>query len=104
MAAGVQLLAIAAVFQLSDGLQAAAAGALRGLKDTRRPMFLTALAYWGIGMPVGAWLAFQLEWGSRGIWWGLAVGLTAAAVLLGIRLARQLARMRHVGETIGTVA
>ena len=104
VALGAQLLAIAAIFQLSDGLQAAAAGALRGLKDTRRPMFLTAFAYWGVGMPTGAWLAFEHDLGSQGIWWGLAVGLTAAAVLLGVRLGSQLAHPARWRPTFGTVA
>lgn len=104
VALGAQLLAIAAIFQLSDGLQAAAAGALRGLKDTRRPMFLTAFAYWGVGMPAGAWLAYELEMGSRGIWWGLALGLTTAAVLLGFRLLRQLMHPERWRPTFGTVA
>lgn len=101
---GAQLLAVAAIFQLSDGLQAAASGALRGLKDTRRPMFLTAFAYWGIGMPAGAWFAYRHEAGAVGIWWGLALGLTAAAVLLGVRLFRQLRRPQRWMPTFGTVS
>lgn len=82
IALATQLIALAAVFQLSDGLQAVAAGALRGLKDTRVPMLLTALAYWGIGMPVAWWLGFEREMGPRGLWIGFIFGLSAAAVML----------------------
>src|SRR5690606_15146432 len=57
------LLLYAAAFQYPDGIQVLSAGALRGLKDTRGPMFLAALAYWGIGMPLGAYLGLVLGWG-----------------------------------------
>lgn len=85
---GAQLLLLAAVFQLSDGVQVSANGALRGLKDTTVPMAITAFAYWGVGMPVGYWLAFPLGLGARGMWIGLIAGLTAAALLLSARFAR----------------
>jgi MATE family multidrug resistance protein len=88
-----QLLVLAAIFQLSDGIQVTANGALRGIKDTTVPMLITALAYWGIGMPVGYWLAFHAGYGAAGMWIGLAAGLTAAAVLL---LARFLRASRPV--------
>ncbi|WP_245539942.1 MATE family efflux transporter [Rudaea cellulosilytica] len=83
-----QLLVLAAIFQLSDGIQVTAGGALRGLKDTTMPMIITVLAYWAIGMPVGYWLAFRQGLGARGMWMGLAAGLTAAAVLLTLRFLR----------------
>jgi MATE family multidrug resistance protein len=83
-----QLLVLAAIFQLSDGIQVTAGGALRGLKDTTMPMIITVLAYWAIGMPVGWWLAFRQGYGARGMWMGLAAGLTAAAVLLTLRFLR----------------
>ena len=76
------LLLYAAAFQFPDGIQVLSAGALRGLKDTRIPMFLAALAYWGIGMPLGAGLGLYLGWGPRGMWIGLIAGLTVAALLL----------------------
>ncbi len=91
----VTLLRIAGVFQLSDGMQAAASGALRGLKDTRVPMLITAVAYWGVGMPLALALAFGAGWQAPGMWCGLIAGLTVAATLLGLRffaLARMLAR------------
>ncbi|MEJ7747057.1 MAG: MATE family efflux transporter [Luteimonas sp.] len=82
------LLLYAAAFQFPDGIQVLSAGALRGLKDTRVPMFLAALAYWGIGMPLGAGLGLGLGLGPRGMWIGLIIGLTAAAALLGARFLR----------------
>jgi MATE family multidrug resistance protein len=87
------LMLFAAVFQYTDGLQAISAGALRGLKDTRIPAWITVLSYWGLGLPVaiglggigaegGARIVFGLGWGPTGYWTGLIVGLSAAAVLL----------------------
>ena len=89
-----QLLLLAAVFQFSDGIQVTANGALRGLKDTTAPMAITTLAYWGIGMPVGWWLAFRVGLGARGMWIGLIAGLTVAALLLSMRFARLTRRQR----------
>lgn len=89
------LLLYAAAFQLPDGIQALSGGALRGLKDTRMPMFITVLAYWGLGMPLGAGLAFGFGWGAQGMWAGLIMGLSAAAGLLSwrfVRLARDSLR------------
>ena len=92
VALAAQLLVLAGIFQLSDGLQVAANGALRGIKDTRVPMFLTAFAYWLVGMPVGMWLTFGRDLGARGMWIGLIAGLSAAAVLLLLRFAWILRR------------
>ena len=83
----VTLLFYAALFQLSDGLQISSAGALRGLKDTRVPMFVTGFAYWGVGLPGGLLLAFPGGLGAEGLWIGLIAGLTVAAGLLAWRLA-----------------
>ncbi|HEY6895099.1 MAG TPA: MATE family efflux transporter [Rhodanobacteraceae bacterium] len=83
-----ELLILAGFFQFSDGLQVAASGALRGLKDTRVPMLITTFAYWGVGMPVGWWLAFRAGLGARGMWMGLIAGLSMAAVLLTTRFWR----------------
>jgi MATE family multidrug resistance protein len=82
------LLLYAAAFQFPDGVQVLSAGALRGLKDTRVPMILAAVAYWGIGMPLGAGLGLGLGWGPKGMWVGLIAGLTFAAVLLCVRFVR----------------
>jgi MATE family multidrug resistance protein len=86
------LMLYAAAFQFPDGVQVLSAGALRGLKDTRMPMLLAALAYWGIGMPVGAGLGLGLGWGPKGMWVGLICGLTVAAVLLCSRFWRSSRR------------
>jgi MATE family multidrug resistance protein len=82
------LMAYAAVFQYPDGFQALSAGALRGLKDTRVPMFITVLAYWGLGLPLGYWLGIVRGQGAPGLWTGLILGLSAAATLLGWRFWR----------------
>lgn len=82
------LMAYAAVFQYPDGLQALSAGALRGLKDTRVPMFITVLAYWGLGLPLGYWLGLSRGQGAPGLWTGLILGLSVAAGLLGWRFWR----------------
>jgi len=82
LAGAVVLLQYAAAFQFSDGIQVASNGALRGLKDARVPMLLTAFSYWGVGMPIGWYLAFPQNWQAPGMWVGMIVGLSAAAVLL----------------------
>jgi len=82
---GATLLMMAALFQISDGLQVSAAGALRGLKDTEVPMVITVIAYWLIGMPLGYTLGIVLGGGARAVWVGLICGLTSAAVLLNYR-------------------
>jgi len=78
----VTLLAVAAVFQLCDGLQTVATGALRGLGNTRTPMIWNLVGYWAIGLPLGYWLCFVRHWGAVGLWDGLCVGL----VLIGLGL------------------
>ena len=89
LAAGVPLLAMAAAFQLVDALQAVGSGLLRGLKDTRMPMIIAIIAYWGIGLPAGYLLAFTANYGGPGIWAGLALGLAGAAVMMNWRFARR---------------
>jgi MATE family multidrug resistance protein len=78
----VSLLAAGAAFQLFDGIQTVATGALRGLGDTRTPMLCHFMAYWVIGLPLGAWLCFHLGWGAFGLW----AGLSLALILIGIVL------------------
>ena len=79
------LLAIAAVFQIFDGMQAIAAGALRGYRDTVVPLLLAVIGYWGVGF-VGGWLlGFPAGYGPIGLWSGLAVGLAAVALMLTLR-------------------
>lgn len=76
------LLIIAGIFQISDGLQVVALGALRGLSDVRIPTLVTLLAYWVVGLPLGYFLAFKLHWNELGIWIGLLIGLTLTAIML----------------------
>lgn len=78
----VALIVIAGVFQLADGLQAVAAGLLRGLKDTTVPMILALIAYWPIGFACAWIFAFPLGYGGPGVWFGFVTGLVAAAALL----------------------
>ena len=82
------LLLYAALLQLPDGLQMLASGALRGLQDTRVPMLIAVVSYWGIGMPLGAWLGLGLGWGPQGMWVGLITALSFATVLMGWRFHR----------------
>lgn len=84
----ISLLAVGAAFQVFDGAQVIAAGALRGYKDTRVPLVLAAFSYWGIGFPVAWVLGFSLDLGPTGVWWGLAIGLMAATAMLGARFWR----------------
>ena len=74
------LLIIAALFQLSDGVQVIMLGALRGMKDVKIPTIITFLSYWVIALPLAYVLAFVYGYGANGIWLGLFLGLTIAAV------------------------
>ena len=94
IALAAQLIVLAGLFQFSDGIQVAANGALRGLKDTRVPMAITLFAYWIVGMPVGWWLAFHHGLGARGMWMGLIAGLSVAAVMLFVRFWRSAWKQR----------
>lgn len=99
-ALAVQLLHVAAAFQISDGLQVSAGGALRGLHDTRGPMLITLFAYWLIGFPFGWWLAFGHGQGAPGLWFGLVAGLSCAALLLNLRFRRGLARLQTAAPVL----
>ena len=79
VSAGATLLLVAAVFQLFDGLQVVATGALRGAGNTRVPMLVNLFGYWALGLPLGGWLSFRLNMGAIGMW----VGLCLALVLIG---------------------
>jgi MATE family multidrug resistance protein len=82
------LLVVAAVFQIFDAGQVVNAAALRGLTDVRMPALITFVAYWIIALPLGYFLGIRWGFGPAGIWTGLAAGLAAAAVLLGVRFFR----------------
>lgn len=81
----VQLLFMAAIFQLSDGLQVSGFGALRGLKDTKIPMYVNLVAYWLLGIPIAYYLGFIAGFGAPGLWGGLIAGLTVAGILHNLR-------------------
>lgn len=92
----VSLLMLAAAYQVSDALQVAAAGALRGYKDTKVTMYITLFAYWGVGLPLGYMLGLTDLWneasGPHGFWLSLVISLSLAAVLL-------LWRLHHVAKS-----
>ncbi|MBY6127102.1 MATE family efflux transporter [Qipengyuania aquimaris] len=89
VAFALKYIVIAAAFQLFDGMQAVAAGALRGLQDTRVPMWIAAFSYWVPGIGLSLYLGFYTPLEGVGVWIGLAVGLTVAALLLTSRWARR---------------
>ena len=86
LAVAVVLLPVAAAFQVFDGLQVVALGALRGSADTRIPAVIALLGYWGLGLPLGAFFAFRAGMGPAGLWWGLTAGLGSVAILVVARL------------------
>ncbi|MGI9316674.1 MAG: MATE family efflux transporter [bacterium] len=81
----IEFLTIAAIFQVFDGLQAIAARALRGVKDSVAPLWIAGFGYWILGIGGGSLLAFKMNFGGAGLWWGLAMGLTATGSLLAYR-------------------
>jgi MATE family multidrug resistance protein len=104
-AVAVQLLVMAAIFQIFDGLQVAGAAALRGLKDTAVPMCITLVAYWGLGLPLGYGLGIVQNGGPQALWIGLIAGLMLAAVMLLIRfvlLTRRLMTRLQITECAPT--
>lgn len=88
-----KLLLVAAVFQISDGIQVVVLGALRGLQDVKIPMYITFVAYWVVGFPTSYYLGKHTNLGATGIWIGLLAGLSAAALFLYIRFARLTKRL-----------
>ncbi len=91
----VQLLFLAAIFQMSDGIQVAAAGALRGIKDTTFLMYSTTIAFWLFGFGASWWFCFKENMGAAGLWIGLIFGLTVAAILNFMRFEKKT-RLRKV--------
>ena len=85
IAIAAKLLLVAAVFQISDGIQVVVLGALRGLQDVKIPMYITFVAYWIIGFPISFYLGEYTSLKAVGVWIGLLAGLTAAAIFLFIR-------------------
>jgi MATE family multidrug resistance protein len=92
----VSLLAVAAWFELFDGVQTIAMGCIRGLKDAKTTFLVGLGCYWLIGAPAAWMMAFTLGWGPTGVWWGLALGLACAAVSLTWAFEAKIKRMiRH---------
>lgn len=89
IALAVAFIGVAAIFQLGDGAQVAAATALRGTSDTTAPMWIALAGYWLVGLPAAAVLAFPLGLGGIGVWWGLAIGLSFCAIVLIARFIRR---------------
>jgi len=94
----ISLLAAGAAFQLFDGLQTVATGALRGAGDTRTPMFCHFAAYWIIGLPLGAWLCFRRSWGAFGLWSGLSLALILIGIVLLFAWRRRVRWLIATGE------
>jgi MATE family multidrug resistance protein len=93
--AGVLLIALslsvyAGLFQLFDGILMVAANALRGLRDTRSPLWISMIGYWAVGIGVGTWLCFPMGYGATGLWWGLILGVILSNVLMFWRFSRRL--------------
>ena len=86
----VQLLALAGIFQIFDGLQIVSSGALRGFADTKVPFLIGMLSYWALALPTSWIAAFPLGYGARGIWFGFMVGLAFAAAAMGTRVHKKI--------------
>ncbi|MBX5497144.1 MAG: MATE family efflux transporter [Bryobacteraceae bacterium] len=100
---GMSILMIAALFQLFDGLQVVATGALRGFGDTRTPMLTNLFGHWAIGLPAGYALGFAGGWGIRGLWIGLSLGLiVVGCVLLGVWARRSKEALREAVQPVTT--
>jgi MATE family multidrug resistance protein len=99
VAIAVRLFVIAALFQIFDGVQVIAVGALRGYRDTAVPMLIAAIGYWAIGFAASWLLAFPLGLGAVGLWWGLALGLAVVAISLILRLRFRAGAQIHAAET-----
>lgn len=92
------LLIVAGLFQISDGVQVVFLGALRGLQDVKRPMWITFFAYWVIGFPVCYFLGLKTDLAAFGVWIGLLVGLTVSAIMLYLRFHKLAVALIHSKE------
>ncbi len=88
------LLLWAAIFQISDSVQAIGVGLLRGIKDVRMPTIFVAVAYWMLGIPAGYFLAFEMGYESMGVWMGFVIGLSCSAVFLTFRFNRVTLKLK----------
>lgn len=96
----INLLYMAAIFQISDGLQVSGFGALRGLKDTKVPMYVNLVSYWIVGLPLGYYLGIVRNFGPQGLWMGLIAGLSIAAILHNARFHLLTKPSRPVGGNV----
>ncbi|MDH5632673.1 MAG: MATE family efflux transporter [Gammaproteobacteria bacterium] len=94
-AVAIQLIIIAGLFQVFDGIQVAANGSLQGMKDTAIPAIITFIAYWVVGIPSGYYFGISHGMGAKGLWWGCILGLGVAAVLLLARFVVLTRSSRH---------
>lgn len=94
-----ELLLVAAVFQISDGIQVVVLGALRGLQDVKIPMYITFVAYWIVGFPISFYLGLYTSLKATGIWIGLLAGLTIAALFLYIRFHKLTKNLIKIGNS-----
>jgi MATE family multidrug resistance protein len=92
------LLIIAGLFQLSDGTQVVCVAALRGLQDVKVPSLFIFISYWIIGLPLGYWLAFVMNFGAFGIWSGLLIGLTFTAAAMFVRFRALAGKLSSIGQ------
>ena len=95
VATGIGLMRIAAAFQLFDGFQVVATGALRGLGDTRTPMLSNLIGHWVLALPIAAFMGFRLDMGVIGLWTGLSLGLTIVALVLLVAWRRHIRALRR---------
>jgi MATE family multidrug resistance protein len=99
LATSASLLAVAAMFQIFDGLQVVATGVLRGLGNTHTPMIWNLIGHWAVGLPLGWWLCFRGGWDVVGLWLGLSAGLVIVAIVLVRRWARDQTRLDSLAGT-----
>ncbi|MCU1311196.1 MAG: mdtK [Candidatus Angelobacter sp.] len=106
MKIGVTLLAVAAVFQIFDGMQIVASGALRGAGETKIPMLTYGVAYWVIGLPLGYYLCFDRGWGATGVWAGLCFGLVLIGSVLLLVWKRKVTQLQQqmAGSRVAAVS
>ncbi|NOT78557.1 MAG: MATE family efflux transporter [Bacteriovoracaceae bacterium] len=93
---GATLLFWVGIFQIPDGLQVVLSGVMRGLNETKIPMLLGLVSYWVIGLPIGVYLAYTDKMEARGLWIGLAIGLTCMCILLIIFYQNRIKKLSHL--------
>ncbi len=104
LAIAISLSAAAGVFLLLDGTQMVLASALRGLRDTKTPLWVSLIGYWAMGLGGGVLLGFGLGYGAIGLWWGLALGVVLCNGLLAWRLRARFANALRAPGPEGTMA